>query len=378
VGSRVAWRFWLICGLVLLVLAVTVSSVALLADLPSASDALSRTASPSTLILDRKGRPLYEVIDPEGGKHVPLPLAAFPPSCREATIATEDANFYRHLGVDLRAIARAAWSNWRSGETVSGASTLTQQLARMLLLEPEERYERTLRRKLREAWLALKLEHHFSKDELLGLYLNQTYYGHFAYGMESAAQAYFGKHVGELDLAECALLAGLPQSPSLYNPMENSEAAKARQAIVLDLMVRHGNLTVREADRAHAEQLQYAATPFPISAPHFVMYVLAELEEAVGADVLRRGGLRVHTTLDLDWQEQAESIVQRRLDQLADDPAAPPNRRVENAALVAIDPRDGAIRAMLGSPDYFDARIHGAVNGALIRRQLGPSLRRRR
>ena len=221
---------WLILALVALAVAAGGFLAALFADLPSPDAIFDRAAAPSTLIFDRNGRLLYEVIDPQGGKHTPLPLEPFPAACREATIATEDANFYHHPGVDLKAIARAAWTNWRSGETVSGASTLTQQVARGLLLEPEERYERSYRRKLREAWLAWRLERRFSKDELLALYLNQTYYGHFAYGMEAAAQAYFGKHVGELDLAECALLAGLPQYPAGYNPLENPEAARRRQA----------------------------------------------------------------------------------------------------------------------------------------------------
>mgnify|MGYP001059220859 CR=1 FL=1 len=369
------WYVWLILALVALALAAAGFLAALFADLPSPDAVLSRAAAPSTLIFDRNGRLLYEVIDPDGGKHIPLPLEAFSAACRQATIATEDANFYHHPGVDLKAVARAAWTNWRSGETVSGASTLTQQVARGLLLEPEERYERSYRRKLREAWLAWRLERRFSKDELLALYLNQTYYGHFAYGMEAAAQAYFGKHVGELDLAECALLAGLPQYPAGYNPLENPEAAKFRQAIVLDLMVRHGVLTPQDARRAKAERLQYAATPFPIEAPHFVMVVLAELERELGAETLRRGGLRVYTTLDLAWQEQAEAIVRRRLQQLADDPDGPPNRRVDNAALVALDPQSGAIRAMLGSPGYFDARINGAVNGALSLRQPGSAIK---
>jgi membrane carboxypeptidase/penicillin-binding protein len=181
--------------------------------------------------------------------------------------------------------------------------------------------------------------------------------------------------VGELDLAECALLAGLPQYPAGYNPLENPEAAKFRQAIVLNLMVRHGVLTPQDARRAKAERLQYAATPFPIEAPHFVMVVLAELERELGVETLRRGGLRVYTTLDLAWQEQAQAIVRRRLQQLADDPDGPPNRRVDNVALVALDPQSGAIRAMLGSPDYFDARINGAVNGALSLRQPGSAIK---
>jgi len=369
------WLLWLILPLLALALVAGASLAALFADLPSPDALLDRTAVPSTLIFDRHGQLLYEVIDPQGGKHIPLPLEAFPAACRQATIATEDANFYHHPGIDLKAIVRALWINLRRGQAVSGGSTLTQQLARNLLLKPEERYERSLRRKLREAWLAFRLEQRFGKDELLALYLNQTYYGHFAYGMEAAAQAYFGKHVGELDLAECALLAGLPQYPAGYNPLENPQAAKTRQAIVLDLMVRHGYLAPQEAERAKRERLQYAATPFPIKAPHFVMYVLAELEKELGAETLRRGGLRVYTTLDLDWQEQAEAIVRRRLQQLAEDPDAPPDRRVDNGALVALDPHTGAIRAMVGSPDYFDPRINGAVNGALSLRQPGSAIK---
>lgn len=347
-----------------------------------------KPATPSIIITDRQGRVLYEAIDPRGNKHVPLALDDIPAACRDATIATEDANFYHHPGVDPIAIARAAWLNWRAGETVSGGSTLTQQLARNLLLTAEERQERSLQRKLREGWLAWRLERRYSKDELLALYLNTTYYGHFATGIEAASQAYFGVHAPELDLAQCALLAGLPQSPALYNPIENPDAARTRQAVVLGLMVRHGYLDAAQAEDAHREALAYASTPFPIRAPHFVMWTLSRLETLLPPERIAAGDLRVTTTLDLDWQAAAEQVVARRLAQLRPCTAVPdalpgvncdadadPARRAENAALVALDPATGAVVAMVGSPDYFDVDISGALNASLSLRQPGSAIK---
>ncbi len=375
--------------IVLAVLAVLAAAGALLyARLPDPDTLLQKPARPSILITDGSGRVLYEAIDSQGNKHVPLALDAIPPACRSATVATEDANFYHHPGFDPIAIARAAWLNLRAGETVSGASTLTQQLARNLLMTEAERTERTLARKLREAWLAWRLERKYSKDELLALYLNTTYYGHYATGVEAAAQAYFGVHAGELDLAQCAMLAGLPQWPAGYNPVENLDAARDRQATVLRLMVEHGAISAELAAEAGEEDLRFASTPFPIRAPHFVMYVQGLLETLVPAERVAQGGLRVVTTLDLDWQQAGENAVSRRIAQLRPcavvegglpgvncDAEADPSRRVENAALVAIDPASGAIRTMVGSPDYFDAGHSGAVNAALAERQPGSAIK---
>ncbi len=378
------WRI-LLPAAALLVSAL-VAGFVLFAGLPSPQRMVGETNAASILITDRHGRTLYEVMDPNGSKQVPVPLDEVPLACRQATIATEDSRFYDHPGVDLLGIARALWQNWRTGETFSGASTLTQQLARNLYLTPQERSERTLRRKLREAWLAWRLERTHSKDELLALYLNMTYYGHFATGIEAAAQAYFGVHARELDLAQCALLAGLPQSPTAYNPIENPEAAQRRQAVVLGLMARHGAITPAQAEEAGGERLAFASTPFPIEAPHFVMWVQSQLETLLGADRVRAGGLRVTTTLDLDWQRQAEAIITRRLAQLRPcaagispaegcDADADPARRVDNAALVALDPHTGAVLALVGSPDYFDPAISGAVNAALAQRQPGSAIK---
>ena len=347
----------------------------LIADLPSPQELQSRAAVPSTKIYDRHGRLLYEIIGSHAGKHTPLPLDEISLYLRQATIATEDASFYTNPGVDAKAILRAIVINLRGGEVLSGGSTITQQLARNVLLPPEERTQRTLTRKLRETILAWRLARTYSKDEILALYLNETYYGNLAYGVEAAAQAYFGKSAAELDLAECALLAGLPQSPALYNPLVNPDAAKERQAVVLDLMVKHGYIDEAQARLAKEEQLHFASVPFPIRAPHFVMHVRRLLEDELGLATLERGGLQVYTTLDLNMQDTARWIVRYRLAQLSERRRGLPDGNVRNAALVALDPWTGEILAMLGSPDYFNLRIDGAVNVTLATRQPGSSIK---
>ncbi len=347
----------------------------LIVDLPSPDELYQRRSAPSTRILDRHGRLLYEIIDPHAGRHTPLSLDQIPLACQQATVATEDANFYANPGVDLQGIVRSVWINLRGGEVLAGGSTITQQLARNLLLDPEERAERTLKRKLRESILAWRIAERYGKDDILALYLNETYYGNFAYGVEAAANAYFGKSVSELDLAECALLAGLPQSPARYDPLVDPQAARGRQAIVLDLMVKQGYIDVEQARLAKGERIHLAASPFPIEAPHFVMLVRAWLERQYGLEAIYQQGLVVTTSLDLDWQRAAESIVGYRLGVLAERKDGEPGKNVNNAALVALDPHSGQVLAMLGSPDYFDARIDGAVNAALALRQPGSSIK---
>jgi 1A family penicillin-binding protein len=352
----------------------------LLADLPPLGDLHGYAAEPSNKVYDRHGRLLFEMPPPHSGRHTPVPLEEMPEVLRRAIIATEDASFYQNPGVDAWAIVRAVWINLRGGEILSGGSTITQQLARNLLMSPDERYERTLTRKLREAILAWRIARRYSKDEILELYLNEIYFGNMAYGVEAAAQAYFGKEVGDLDLAECAMLAGLPQAPSYYNPLENLKRAKARQAVVLDLMVKHNLLTIDEARQAKEEQLHFASAPFDIQAPHFVMYVRGLLEEKLGLARLEQGGLKIYTTLDLDLNETARDIVRYRLARLAEcngraADCPPGGHNVRNAALVALDPQTGEILAMLGSPDYFSPRIDGAVNGTTALRQPGSSIK---
>jgi len=341
-------------------------------DLPSPDRLYERVAAPSTRIYDRRGRLLYEILDPHSGAHTPISLAEVPQTCADATIATEDASFYENPGVDFWAILRALWINIQGGEILSGGSTITQQLARNLLLSPEERVEISLERKLREAILAYRLARTYSKDEILTLYLNESNYGNLAYGLEAAARTYFAKDATELDLAECALLAGLPQSPATYNPLENPAAARERQRVVLGLMVEHGYVSQQEADLAANEDLSFASVPFPIEAPHFVMYVRSQLEREFGLEAIYIQGLQVHTTLDLDAQDAALRIMRYRMTQLAD---IQPPRNVNNVAVVVMNPHTGEVLAMVGSPDYFDPQIDGAVNGTVTLRQPGSSIK---
>ncbi len=353
----------------------------LFADLPPVTAAALRTTRPTTQILDRHGKLLYEVIDPDAGKQIDLSLDRIPAACVQATIATEDGRFFSHIGVDPLAIARAVWQNLTSGDVVSGGSTLTQQLARTLLLPATERYTQSYARKLREAWLAWQLERTYTKDELLALYLNQTYYGNFAFGIEAAAQIFFAKPANQLSRAECALLAGLIQYPTGYNPLADPETAKNRQLTVLRLLREAGFLTATEAEEIAAEPLRYRSRLFAIDAPHFVMMVQDQLVNQLGAERVRDGGLRVVTTLDLGLQRQAEQAVRRRLAQLTcaapgecKDPAGR-DRRVDNAAAVVLDSATGEILALVGSPDYFGQQISGNVNAALSLRQPGSAIK---
>ncbi len=347
----------------------------LFTDLPSIDRLQSGLALPSTRIYDRNGQLLYEILPPEGGRNTALALSDIPDHCVKAVIATEDANFYSHPGVDVVGIVRALWINLRGGEVIAGGSTITQQVVRNLLFDPEQRAERSLRRKLRESILALQLQATYTKDDVLALYLNQSYFGNLAYGIEAAARAYFGKPAQELSLGECTLLAGLVQAPATYDPLTNLQAAEDRRDSVLELMVNNQYLTAEAAAVAKQDTLQFASSPFPIKAPHFVMAVWTQLQRDY-PDKLYSGGLDVTTTVDLNWQTNAAAVVRQQLNALNNPIVAgkaPANAR--NAALVAIDPFNGQVLTMLGSPDYFDESIDGAVNAALALRQPGSALK---
>lgn len=366
--------------IILLLLAAAAATVwlaarALLVDLPSPETLYEHQSGISSRILDRNGRLLYEISDPHAGRHQPVPLEQIPLYCQQATIATEDANFYTNPGVDVRGIVRALWINLQGGEVLAGGSTITQQVARNLLLSPQERVQQTLLRKLRESILAWRIARTYSKEEVLTLYLNEVNYGNLAYGIEAAAHAYFGKSASELDLAECALLAGLPQSPAVYDPLTNLEAAQERQAVVLGLMTEQGYISAEQARLAAEERLHFAATPFPIEAPHFVMAVRAWLEREFGLEALYNDGLVITTTLDLDLQHTAERIMRRHLQALSQAEEDSPLHDVNNSALVALEPQSGQVLAMVGSPDYFDPAIDGAVNAALALRQPGSAIK---
>jgi len=364
--------FTLVFGVAVLVGGLAI----LLVGLPDIDNLKADLLPASIRITDRDGRLLYEVLPTGTGRQTNLPFSAFPKTLVQATIATEDREFYQHPGVNFIGIVRAFWINLRGGEILAGGSTITQQAARTILLSDKERLERTYWRKLREIVLALQLDQRYSKEEILALYLNQTYYGGLAYGAEAASQTFFGKPARELDLAESALLAGLPQAPALYNPLIHPEAAKERQLVVLDLMEKSGMINAEQKGLASREVLVYADTPYPIEAPHFVMMVRAQLDEILPPDQRATGQpLIVHTTLDLDFQHLAENAVIRQLSNLQEHPKNEVGHNVNNAALVALNPQSGEILAMVGSPDYFDTSISGSINMALAPRQPGSALK---
>jgi 1A family penicillin-binding protein len=338
-------------------------------DLPSIYTLPDRPTFQTTEILDRHGTLLYEVFDQDAGKRTLVALGEMPQFLIDATIATEDAHFFTNPGVDARGILRAAWTNLEAGRTVAGGSTITQQLVKNVLIPPEERMEASLNRKIREAVLAYQISQTYTKEQILEMYLNEIYYGNLAYGVEAAAQAYFGKSVRDLTLAEAAMLAGLPQAPAIYDPFKDPTAAKGRQSDVLDLMVRHGFLDSEAAQAAKAEPLRYAPpSTSSLLAPHFVMYVRDVLLQHYGQRGLLDSGFRVYTTLDLETQRVAEEMVARHVPTLA-------RQDARNAGLVAIDPANGEILALVGSPDYYNAGIDGQVNAAIADRQPGSAIK---
>jgi penicillin-binding protein 1C len=361
--------------LTLLILSGVWVFIRVFSDLPNLESLPAHLHASSVRITDRTGRLLYEIIPQEGGRHAVIPLEKIPVQLQQATIATEDANFYRNPGVDWKGIVRAFWINLQGGETLAGGSTLTQQVARNLLLSQQERYQQTLIRKAREVILAWQLTQRFSKSEILQLYLNQTYYGGLAYGVEAASQTFFGKPAADLDLAESALIAGLPHAPAVYNPYTDLERAQERQKIVLQRMESEGFITAEQRQLAENEPLVLAASPYPLEAPHFVMMVRNQLDLLFTPEELSSfGSLTVRTSLDLDWQHVAERLVQKQIDELKITPDGL-GHNLNSAALIAMDPETGEILSLVGSPDYQDATNAGAINMALAPRQPGSALK---
>ncbi|HLO30972.1 MAG TPA: penicillin-binding protein 1C [Anaerolineales bacterium] len=344
-------------------------------DLPSIASLPEKYMTPSVRITDRSGHLLYEILPEVGGRNTVLSITNIPQCLKDATIAVEDKNFYTNPGIDLTGIIRALWINLRGGETIAGGSTITQQVARNLLLSQDERAERTLRRKLREAVLAWQMTQKLSKDEILALYLNQINYGGMAYGVEAASQTYFGKPARDLLLPECALLAGLPQAPGVYNPFTNPDLAKQRQSIVLGLLQKQGYITPEQRLSAEVTPLSFNPSPYPIEAPHFIWIIKDQIDKLISAGILSaRQSLVVRTTLDLDIQHQAEDILKRRIEGFKNENTTI-SHNVNNAALVVIDPHSGEILALVGSADFFDQSIDGALDMAISPRQTGSAFK---
>ncbi len=337
-------------------------------ELPAPERLIERPLFQSTRIYDRNGNLLAEFFDPRAGRRIWVSLKDVSPAVVQATLATEDPNFYRNPGVDWQAIIRAAIQNITGGRIESGASTITMQLVRNALFDPEERFAPTISRKIKELLLAYEISQRYSKDQILEMYLNEVYYGNLAYGIESAAQTYFGKSAKDLNLAEAALLAGIPQAPADYNPFTNFDLTKRRQEVVLDLMVKHGFISPEQAEEARATPLHFAEPKQDIKAPHFVNYVRDLLIQKYGEQAVFNLGLQVITTLDLDLQQTAEQIIREHIQQIR-------RYRATNAALVAINPNTGEILTMVGSADFYDQSIDGQVNVALSFRQPGSAIK---
>lgn len=333
-------------------------------DLPKPQELVERQQPVTTRILDRNGQVLFKIYKDEN--RTLIPLSQVPSYMVQATIAIEDQHFYQHHGFSLKGITRAFLANSQhESESIQGGSTITQQLVKNRLLSPEK----TWRRKVREAILAILVEGTYSKDQILEMYFNEVSYGGSTYGVEEAAHRYFGKSARDLTLGESALLAGLPQAPSIYSPYGSTpELAYVRQEEVLRRMVEDGYITVDQASAARAEQLTFRPDVIDIQAPHFVMYVKKMLAEQYGEALVNEGGLEVRTTLDLNTHLQAQKIVTDELTALA-------RLRINNGAALVTNPQTGEILAMVGSKDYFDFAHDGQVNVTLRPRQPGSSIK---
>lgn len=348
--------------LVLFIILGTIVLFLIFRGLPSPEKLSSNEFPVSTQIFDRQGKLLYEIYAEQN--RTPIQLADLPDYIKQATIAIEDKNFYKHHGFAWEGITRA-FLNTVFKKNLQGGSTITQQLVKTTLLTPD----RTLKRKLREAILSWATEIRYSKDEILEMYLNHVPYGGTSYGIEQAAQTYFGKNAHNLNLAESTLLAGLPQAPTRYSPFgTNPTLAQERQRQVLNRMLQDRYISQEQLDQAINTPLNYAPQTQNIKAPHFSLYIKELLVDKYGEPLVEKGGLRVTTSLDLDLQEYAEAAV-------ATEAAKLQKANVSNAAALVTVPRTGEILALVGSKDYFDDAIDGNVNITTSLRQPGSSIK---
>jgi len=324
-------------------------------DLPQPGQIVRRDGF-STKIYDRNGNLLYDLFGDE--RRTPTSIDQIPEHLKKATVSIEDKDFYKHSGFDVATVLRIPY-NIIFRRRVVGGSTLTQQLVKNVLLSNE----RTATRKFKELVLAIQIERTFTKDEILEMYLNEVPYGGTAWGVVSAAELYFSKGVGELNLLESAFLAGLPQRPSAYSPFsgqvneDGTPLWQLRTQAVLNSMKREGYINDDEFDQAISDlpNLQFERSNLEIKAPHFVFYVKEKLSEMYGEDMVERGGLRVTTSLDLELQEKAQQIVSEEVEAIED-------LHITNGASLMMDPRTGEILAMVGSRDYFNTEQGGQFN----------------
>jgi penicillin-binding protein 1C len=357
-------------GILLSILGFFVTFALVARNLPDPEN-IVRKAGYSTKLYDRNGVLLYDMFANE--RRYPVTSDQIPEYLKQATVATEDKDFYKHPGFDPLTPFRMGWHYVTTGKVIGG-STLTQQLVKNVLLSSE----RTVTRKFRELVLALEIERKFTKDQILLMYLNESPYGGSAYGVSAAAEQYFDKKVSELNLVESAIIAGLPQRPTAYSPFLGKKDSngqpmwKSRTIGVLRRMREDGYISAElEKDAvAQLDSVQFRAQRIDIQAPHFVFYVKSQLEEMYGPEIVENGGLMVTTTLDLPIQNESQKIVYDEIMKVSD------KYHITNGSAVMMDPRSGEILAMVGSRDFFDASIDGQFNVAVDGlRQPGSSIK---
>lgn len=333
-----------------------------LKDLPSPKELTTRQVDVSTKIYDRNDNLLYTIYKDKN--RTPVKLGQVPESVKLATLAAEDAEFYTHVGFSIKGMFRALSKNVSEGK-LQGGSTITQQLVKNALLSSEKTYVR----KIRELILSLGVEMNYSKDEIFEMYLNEVSYGGSIYGIQEASKHYFDKNVSELTLAEAALLAGLPQSPTRYSPFGNNpELTFSRQREILNLMKVNKYITTEDEVVATSERITFAPNRQDIKAPHFVMFVREKLIEEYGEEVVLKGGLTVKTTLDINIQNLAEKVAKDEIEKLK-------GLKVGNTGIVVLNPKNGEVLAMVGSVNYFDTQKGGNVNVTTRPRQPGSSIK---
>ena len=333
-----ALKFLVICVICLMIMGASVLyGFSSLFAPPNMDETLIPDAA--SQFYDINGNVIYTTLSEE--RRIPVNIDKIPKHVQKAFIAIEDNRFYEHSGIDYRGTARALVSTL-SGREVQGGSTITQQLAKNAFLTQE----RSLTRKIREAFIAKELEHKYTKDEILSMYLNRIYFGQGAYGIESASMYYFDKHVQNLDIAEAATLAAIPKSPNYYNPFENPQESKKRQELVIDQMVKYGFITADQAAQAKAKKMVYSTSHKAKNDPrgYFFDMISQKVIEEVGADALYKGGLKIYTTLDMDMQKAAENAMRHLPSYYTDGKKL----TQPQMALAAVDPKTGYVKAMIG------------------------------
>ena len=337
-------------------------------EVPEVADLKNYKPDLSTTIYDNEGNLVSQLYTKQ---RTIVRLSDIPMNLQNAILAKEDPNFYRHNGFDLRGILRATVNNLMHGKIVEGGSTITQQLARNLFLTREKRFTR----KIKELLLALQIEKYYTKNEILELYCNQIYFGSGAYGVEAAARTYFGKHIHELNLPECAMLAALPQAPSAFSPYRNKDLAREKRDIVLSKMSAANYITEEEKEYALSIPIKLSRLEVK-NAPYFVEYARKQLEETYGNSIIYKGGLKVHTTIDSKQQQVAQEVFNERIKKLEERIKAYKGvdelKEPLQGAMLAMDPHTGEIKIMIGGIDFAESKFNRAVQA---RRQTGSAFK---